>query len=101
MRPTKVPELGVVLHVGDDFDGEVALEFEPLASLAELVEGDLGEQGGVVAAAAVGGGVVEGGDEAGVGVGDVVVEEGEVEEGDARLREQDEAVVGVVEERVG
>lgn len=100
-RPAVVSEEREEGAVGDDFDGEVAAELEPLGALSPVVEGDGGAHAGGVAAAADGAGVVEGADEAVWGGGEVAVDDGEGVEGDACLAEEQEAVVGEVEEGVG
>ncbi|KAH0449721.1 hypothetical protein IEQ34_020413 [Dendrobium chrysotoxum] len=99
-RVAKAPEDGEEAVVGDDLDGELAAELEPLGAFAPARGGDGWEHMGVVAAAAVGSGIVVGFDEGGGGVEEVGVDGGEVEERDAGFGEEDESFVGEVEEGV-
>lgn len=87
--------------VRDDLDGKGPVHLEPLGALAPLGEGDLREHEGAVAAAAYHAGVVIGHDVVEGGVEEVRVDGGEVEEGDAGLGEEDEALVRDVQEGVG
>jgi len=50
MRPTKVPELGIVFHIRHHLDGQVPLQLKPLPSFAELLYGNLWQHAGVVPA---------------------------------------------------
>jgi hypothetical protein len=99
-RPAVVPELGVVAAVGDDADGEVAVQLEPLRALAELPGGHLGAQPGAVPAPAVRAWVVERAHEALPRPRQVAVHRREAVERHARLGEQHEALVRRVQQRV-
>ncbi|PKA54109.1 hypothetical protein AXF42_Ash018119 [Apostasia shenzhenica] len=87
--------------VGNDVEGEVAAELEPLGALAPEARGNDASHEGAVAAAALGAGIVVDVEEGGGGVEEVGVDGGEVEERDAGLGEEDEALVREVEEGVG
>lgn len=73
--------------VGDDLDGELAAEFEPLGAFAPVGCRDDWVHVAVVAAAAVGGGAVVGFDEGGGGVEKIGVDGGKIEERDAGFGE--------------
>lgn len=91
--PTKPGEEREILTVGDDGERDQAVHVEPLGALPPLREGDGGAHFGVVAATARGPRAVERFDEGGRGAGEVGVDGREVEERDARFREEEEVVV--------
>lgn len=82
-RAAEVAEYAVILGVGDDGEGEGAVELEPLGALAPLLDGYVGPHAGVVAAPTHFAWVVEGAQEAVVGAHEVGVGGGEVDDGDA------------------
>lgn len=93
-------ELGVVGGVLDDGDGGSPVNFKPLGALPPLGEVDFRGHTGVVAAPPEGPVVVEAADEAVVGPQEVPVDQAEVDQRDAGLREEDEPLVGDVQEGV-
>lgn len=97
-RSAEVSKERVVLAVGDDLDGQVAAKLEPLGAFSPVGESDVRLHSGVVAASAEASRVVEGADEAEIGVEEVGVDGGEVEERDAGFREEDEPLVREIEE---
>ncbi|BAS70244.1 Os01g0133799, partial [Oryza sativa Japonica Group] len=88
-----VAERREVALVGDDLDGEGAVHLEELGPLAPLRRRDVVRREQRRPVARAGAGVVEAVDEAVVGSGEVSVQGGEVEDGDARLGQQREALV--------
>lgn len=86
-RHTVLPENRIVNDVGHDVDCQAAIDFEPLGALSPVGEGDGWVHSLVVSAAPYFPGIVEESEEALVGVYEVVVDEGEVEERNACLRE--------------
>lgn len=99
-RTAEVAESGAVVAVGDGGGGQAAVYLEPLGALAPVWEGEEGAHAGVVAAASGAARVVEGGDEAEGGGEEEAVEGGEVEQGNARLRQEKETSIGGIEEGV-
>lgn len=100
-RPTELLEFRVEFQVLDDGGGELTVDLEPLGSLAPLGYVHLGQHVGVVASPPEGPVVVECPDEAVLGFRNVVVDEAELVEWDAGFGEEDEPLVGDVEQRVG
>lgn len=99
-RAAQVSEERVELAVGNDADGEVSVEFEPLRAFSPVGEFDVGLHLGVVAASAGTSRVVKGAEEAEIGVYEIGVDGREVEERNAGFGKEDESLVGQVEKRV-
>lgn len=89
-----------VLGVRDDLDSQVPVHLEPLGPLPPVPQGDIRVHVGAVPSAAHRTWEVVDLHEGLGGVGEVRVDGGEVEQGDARLRQKDEPLIRDVEEGV-
>lgn len=89
-----------VLGVGDDLDSEVPVDLEPLRPFTPVAQGDLRVHVGAVPAVPHRARDVKDLHEGLGGAHEVGVDGGEVEQGDARFRQEDEPLVRDVEEGV-